>query len=35
VKEENVTVIRGKIGATERVSIWSVVVGDVINITEG
>lgn len=29
------TVIRGKIGATERVSIWSIVVGDVINITEG
>jgi magnesium-transporting ATPase (P-type) len=35
VKEENATVIRGKFGATERVSIWSLVVGDIVMITEG
>lgn len=33
--EEAITVIRGKLGATEQVSIWSLVVGDIIMVSEG
>ena len=33
--DEDVTVIRGKFGATERVSVWSLTVGDIIMISEG
>ena len=35
VKNESVTVIRGKYNATHRVSVWSLVVGDVILLETG
>lgn len=35
LKEETVTVIRGKEGASEKISVWKLVVGDVIMLTEG
>ena len=35
VKEESVPVIRGKFGATQTISVWDVVVGDVILLTAG
>jgi len=35
LKEEQTTVIRGKFGAAERVSVWSLVVGDIIMVKEG
>lgn len=34
-KEENVPVIRGKLGATQSISIWDVVVGDVVLLETG
>jgi magnesium-transporting ATPase (P-type) len=33
--EENVTVIRGKYGATLSVSVWEIVVGDIILLSVG
>ena len=33
--EENVTVIRGKYGATLTVSVWEIVVGDVLILNVG
>jgi magnesium-transporting ATPase (P-type) len=30
-----VTVTRGKFGATEQISMWDVVVGDIINVSQG
>ena len=30
VKDENITVIRGKFGATENINVWELVVGDII-----
>jgi P-type E1-E2 ATPase len=35
VKDENITVIRGKYNATHRVSVWSLVVGDVVLLETG
>jgi len=35
IKEEKVTVIRGKAGATSSISIWDLVVGDVIQLETG
>jgi len=35
IKEENVPVIRGKLGATQSISIWDVVVGDVVLLETG
>ena len=35
IKEENVPVIRGKFGATQSVSVWNLVVGDVILLSAG
>lgn len=35
VKEESVPVIRGKFGATQTISVWDVVVGDVILLSAG
>ena len=35
IKEENITVIRGKFGATKSVSVWDIVVGDVILLESG
>ena len=35
VKDENITVIRGKHNATHKVSVWSLVVGDVILLETG
>jgi len=35
IKEESVPVIRGKFGATQSVSVWDIVVGDVILLTAG
>jgi len=33
--DEQITVIRGKFGATETISIWDLVVGDIILVSEG
>lgn len=30
IKEEKVPVIRGKLGATQSISVWDIVVGDVV-----
>ena len=35
IKEESIPVIRGKLGATQTISVWNVVVGDVILLTTG
>jgi len=35
IKEEKVTVIRGKKGATSSISVWDLVVGDVILLDTG
>lgn len=35
IKEENVPVIRGKLGATQSISVWDVVVGDVVLLETG
>lgn len=35
IKEENVPVVRGKLGATQSISIWDVVVGDVVLLETG
>ena len=35
IKEEKVPVIRGKLGATRSISIWDVVVGDVVILDTG
>lgn len=35
IKEENVPVIRGKLGATQSISVWDVVVGDVVLLQTG
>lgn len=35
IKEENVPVIRGKVGATQSISIWDVVVGDIVLLETG
>lgn len=35
VKEEKVPVVRGKLGATQSISIWDVVVGDVVLLETG
>jgi len=35
IKEEKVPVIRGKLGATRSISIWDVVVGDVVILETG
>ena len=35
ILEENVTVIRGKYGATLSVSVWDIVVGDIILLSVG
>ena len=35
VKDENVTVIRGKINATFTVSVWDIVVGDILMLETG
>lgn len=35
IKEENVPVIRGKLGATQSISVWDVVVGDVLLLETG
>ena len=35
LKQESVTVIRGKFGSTQDISVWSIVVGDVILLTTG
>ena len=34
-KEETVTVIRGKFGATQSISIWDLVVGDIVLLSSG
>lgn len=33
--EESITVIRGKYGATLSVSVWDIVVGDIVLLTVG
>ena len=33
--DENITVIRGKYGATLSVSVWEIVVGDIVLLTVG
>ena len=35
IKEETVPVIRGKLGATQSISVWDVVVGDVVLLETG
>ena len=35
IKDENITVIRGRLGATKSVNIWDLVVGDIIKIETG
>jgi P-type Ca2+ transporter type 2C len=35
IKEETVAVIRGKFGATQSVSVWDLVVGDVVLLDTG
>lgn len=35
VKEEKIPVIRGKLGASQSVSVWDIVVGDVILLNTG
>jgi len=35
IKDENITVIRGRLGATKSVNIWDLVVGDIIMIDTG
>jgi Ca2+-transporting ATPase len=35
IKEENIPVIRGKLGATQSISVWDVVVGDVVLLETG
>ena len=35
IKEEKVPVIRGKLGATQSISVWDIVVGDVIILQTG
>lgn len=35
IKEEKVPVIRGKLGATQSISVWDVVVGDVVILETG
>jgi len=35
VKDENITVIRGKYNATHKVSVWTLVVGDIILLEMG
>jgi len=35
IKEESVPVIRGKLGATQSISVWDVVVGDVVLLETG
>ena len=35
IKEEQIPVIRGKLGATQSISVWDVVVGDVIQLETG
>lgn len=35
IKEEKVPVIRGKLGATQSISVWEVVVGDVVILETG
>lgn len=35
IKDENITVIRGKFGASQSVSVWDLVVGDVILLSAG
>ena len=35
IKEETIAVIRGRVGATQSVSVWDLVVGDVILIETG
>ena len=35
IKDENITVIRGRLGSTKSVNIWDLVVGDIIMIDTG
>lgn len=35
IKEETVAVIRGKFGATQSVSVWDLVVGDIVLLETG
>jgi len=35
IKEENIPVVRGKNGATQSISVWDIVVGDVLLLETG